>query len=193
MGEKKKHQDSFPFPDRSLAFQELERDPCFSKIPEEDYQKIIDLAWQTGTDAAETVYREQNGSYDFFAICKNSGLKIVEKQVDFVAGQQRYFSDYISGRNLINLYLGSIKLWAEQNHMTVKKAENLILSHEYFHYLEWNRIGLTSRKYQVPMIRIGSFHIGSTGIRALSEIGAHAFARTYHDLNAADSHKKNTT
>jgi hypothetical protein len=63
-----------------------------------------------------------------------------------------------------------------------KTAANLILSHEFFHFLECTGLGLTSRMYQVPMIVIGPLKIGRTGIRALSEIGAHGFARTYYDL-----------
>ena len=59
---------------------------------------------------------------------------------------------------------------------------NLILSHEYFHFLEVTELGLTSRDYTVPMVQIGPVRLGKTGLRALSEIGAHAFARTYHDL-----------
>ncbi len=66
--------------------------------------------------------------------------------------------------------------------MTRMEAENLILSHEYYHFLEWNKLGLTSRDYQVPMISIGPLRLGRTGIRALSEIGAHGFAHTYHQL-----------
>ena len=96
-------------------------------------------------------------------------------------GRQRYFSDYLSGKNEINLYLRSIALWAEENHMEPRQAQNMILSHEYFHFLECTKLGLTSRDYQVPMLRIGPLKIGRVGIRALSEIGAHAFARTYYE------------
>lgn len=43
-------------------------------------------------------------------------------------------------------------------------------------YLGWNELGFTSRGYQVPMLLIGRYKLGRTGIRALSEIGAHVFA-----------------
>jgi hypothetical protein len=97
-------------------------------------------------------------------------------------GNMRYFSDYLSGRRQIRLYSRSIALWAEQNQLDEPSARNLILSHEYYHFLECTSLGLTSRLYQVPMFVIGPLKIGRTGIRALSEIGAHAFARTYHTL-----------
>lgn len=181
-GKKADSRFAFPFPGRELAEKELSYDPCYEKIAPEDREKIVDKAWKKGEAAARQVFQEEDGSYDFFAICEKSGLKVQEKNIDYVVGKQRYFSDYISGKNLVHLYTKSVQLWAEQNHLELKEAENLILSHEYYHYLEMNRIGLTSREYQVPMVIIGNLKIGKTGIRALSEIGAHAFARTYAQM-----------
>lgn len=176
-------QYAMPFPGRDLADKELSYDLCYGKIPPEDRKEIVEKAWCRGCQAAQEVYLREFGSTDFADICRRSGLTLCEKDTDFVTGGQRYFSDYISGRKLINLYLRSISLWAEQNHMDMDTAKNLILSHEYFHFLEMNGLGLTSRMYQVPMLRIGPLKIGKTGIRALSEIGAHAFARTYFELS----------
>ena len=171
---------TMPFPGRELAMRELTYDPCYEKIPEEDRAGIVDTAWKKGEAAAYAAYEEYHGERDFFRIAEDSGLKILTRDTDYVVGSQRYFSDYLSGQNEINLYLKSIALWAEQNHMEPCQAQNMILSHEYFHFLECTKLGLTSRDYQVPMLRIGPLKIGRVGIRALSEIGAHAFARTYY-------------
>lgn len=173
---------TFPFPNKELALQELSYDPCCSKIKEEDKTRIVEEAWQKGTDAARTVWKQYGGETDFFRIAGKIGLNCCHVNTDYVVGSQRYFSDYISGQNKINFYTKSIALWADQNHFTQGQAENLILSHEYFHVLEWNTLGLTSKLYQVPMVRLGRLKFGKTGIRALSEIGAHAFARTYYEL-----------
>ena len=172
----------FPFPGRDLADKELTYDPCYHKIPEADRAVIVEKAWDKGTRAAEMVFQRENGSMDFHAIARNSGLKLVEIPKDYIVGRQRYFSDYISGQRLINLYSGSIAKWAEQNDLEYADAVNLILSHEYYHYLEMNEIGLASRDYLVPMVTIGPLKLGKTGIRALSEVGAHAFARKYYEL-----------
>ena len=172
----------FPFPGRELADKELTYDPCYGKIPEADRAPIIEKAWQKGVQAAEAVFAREKGSYDFYAIARSSGLKLVEVPKDYVVGKQRYFSDYISGQKLINLYSGSIQKWAEQNGLEYADAVNLILSHEYYHYLEMNEIGQASRDYLVPMLTIGPLKLGKTGIRALSEVGAHAFARKYYEL-----------
>lgn len=173
---------ALPFPNYDLAKQELSYDPCYGKIPESDRERITESAWSKGKKAAQMVFDENDGNEDFFFIAKRSGLVCKEVDKDYVAGNQRYFSDYIAGQGQINLYLKSIELWAEQNNLTLKDAENVILSHEYFHFLEWTRLGLTSHEYQVHMFAIGALKIGKTGIRALSEIGAHAFAHTYYQL-----------
>lgn len=173
-----------PFPDRTLADQELTYDPCYARIPEADRPLLVEQAWRRGADAARMIYERFGGETDFFKITAASGLTCKQIDKDYIAGNQRYFSDYISGQSLINLYLGSIHLWAEQNGLTLEAAQNLILSHEFFHFLECTELGLTSRIYQVPMIKIGPLKIGRTGLRALSEIGAHAFAHTYYELTA---------
>lgn len=173
---------ALPFPGRELAGKELSYDVCYAKIPEKDRERIAGTAWEKGSAAANEVFHQYRGETDFFSICKQSGLKIVEKDIDFISGKQRYFSDYVSGKGVVTLYLRSIGLWAKKNNLGTREAENVILSHEYYHFLEWTKIGLTSRDYQVPMLKLGRLSIGRTGIRALSEIGAHAFARTYYEL-----------
>jgi len=172
----------FPFPGRELADQELTYDPCYGKIPEADRPVIVEKAWQKGVAAAQMVFERENGSLDFHTIARKSGLKLTEVPKDYIVGKQRYFSDYISGQKQINLYSGSIQKWADQNELEYADAVNLILSHEYYHYLEMNEIGLASREYLVPMVTIGPLKLGKTGIRALSEVGAHAFARKYYEL-----------
>lgn len=173
---------TLPFPGRDVAEKELTYDPCYARIPPQDRARIVARAWDKGVGAAREVFAHSGGETDFKKIAAASGLVCEELDKDYIVGRQRYFSDYIAGQNKINLYLGSIALWAAENGMDVPTAVNVILSHEYFHYLEWTRLGLTSREYEVPMLCIGSWKLGKTGIRALSEIGAHAFARTYYEL-----------
>lgn len=172
---------TFPFPGLELAHEELARDSCYAKIPPEDREGIIAMAWKKGEDAARMIWQRYHGETDFFEIAKQAGLDCQRVDKDYVMGNQRYFSDYLSGENSIRLFTKSIRLWAEQNSLTQQQAENLILSHEFFHFLECTELGITSRQYQVPMLVAGPIKLGKTGIRALSEIGAHAFARQYYE------------
>lgn len=173
---------SMPFPGRELAEEELSRDSCYGKIPEGVRPVITDKAWLKGMKAAELVFKRYRGEKDFMKIVEESGLTYEKIDTDYVMGNQRYFSDYLTGQKLIHLYMKSISLWAEENGMETDEAVNLILSHEYYHFLEWNELGLTSKDYQVPMVKLGGLRIGRTGIRALSEIGAHGFACRYYQL-----------
>ena len=168
----------FPFPTRELARKELSWDRFAARIPEEDKERVIDLAWSKGERAAHMVFEESNGQSDFFKICKDAGMTIIKKDIDCVYGNQRYFSDYVSGTKEITLYEQSCVLWAKQNQLEPHEA----LMHEFFHVLETTRLGLTSKEYTVPLITIGPCKLGKTGIHALSEIAAHAFTNTYYEL-----------
>lgn len=172
---------SLPFPGRDLADRELTYDVCYNRIPEEDRPRIVDEAWQCGVKAAEDAFVRFDGCTNFFLVFKKAGVKVEERDIDFVSGTQRYFSDYLSGKNLVTLYRKSVELWAQENQLPLRDAENIILSHEFYHHLECTELGLTSKRYQVPMLTLGPLKLGHTGIRALSEIGAHAFARTYFE------------
>ena len=177
-----------PGPTRELARKELLWDRSVARIPEEDKERVIDLAWSKGERAAHMVFEESNGQSDFFQICKDAGLTIIKKDIDCVYGNQRYFSDYVSGTKEITLYEQSCALWAKQNQLEVHEAQNLILMHEFFHVLETTQLGLTSKEYLVPLFTIGPFKLGKTGIHALSEIAAHAFTNTYYGLLHNSSH-----
>ena len=173
---------SLPFPGFDLAEKELSYDYCYGKILPEDRGRIVKMAWERGDAAAKDTFIKFKGEGDFFLIVEQSGLSCELVDKDYIVGNLRFFSDYLSGRKRICLYTRSIALWAEENKLDEETARNLILSHEYFHFLECNGLGLTSRLYLVPILIIGPLKIGTTGIRALSEIGAHAFAHTYHNL-----------
>ena len=178
----------FLFPTKELARKELLWDRFAARIPEEDRERIVDLAWSKGERAAHLVFEESHSQSDFFQICKDAGLTIIKKDIDCVYGNQRYFSDYVSGTKEITLYERSCALWAKQNQLEVHEAQNLILMHEFFHVLETTRLGLTSKEYLVPLFTIGPFKLGKTGIHALSEIAAHAFTNTYYGLLHNSSH-----
>ena len=183
----------FPFPTRELALKELSWDRYVMRIPEEDKERIVDLAWSKGERAAHMVFEESNGQSDFFQICKDVGMTIIKKDIDCVYGNQRYFSDYVSGTKEITLYEQSCALWAKQNQLDLYEAQNLILMHEFFHVLETTRLGLTSKEYTVPLFTIGPFKLGKTGIHALSEIAAHAFTNTYYGLLNSSSDSNNVS
>ena len=148
---------TLPFPGRELADQELTYDVCYAKILPQDRASIVERAWRKGEQAARDIFVKYGGETDFFKIAADSGLVCECVDKDYISGNQRYFSDYISGQSRIHLYLGAIRLWAQENGMTLETAQNVILSHEYFHFLEWTKLGLTSREYHAEA---GAFEAG---------------------------------
>lgn len=172
---------SFPFPDRIMSREELTRDIQYRKIPKQDINTISDLAWFTGVQAAEAMFQQHELPTNIFQIAKKEGLIVERCNKDRVVGKVRFFSEYYSRENKIVLYTTSIKKWARNNGISYRDAVELIMAHEYFHYLEMNKIGLTSKQYQVPTVKIGKWVIFKSGLLSLSEIGAHGFSRTYYE------------
>ncbi|MBQ8813006.1 MAG: hypothetical protein IJZ85_00715 [Lachnospiraceae bacterium] len=176
----------FPFPDRITARDELTHDVLYKKIPEEERVRICDEAWQVGVDAARREMAEDPDG-NIYELAKANGLQIIRERVDKVSGGLRFFSEYTPNKSRIDVYVLSIRLFAKNNHLTEEEAEELILAHEFFHFLEENKIGDTSQIYTIPRVTIGSLKIGKSGIRALSEIGAHGFARTYWEISHGEA------
>ena len=174
---------AFPFPDKIMSREELPRDLLYEKIPKSDLERISDKAWDTGASAARAIVEEYGCDKHIEEIAKASGLTVEWINKDNIAGNVRYFSEYYSGRKKIMLYVESISKWAKTNKLPMHEAEELILSHEYYHFLECTKLGLTSKQYRVPNIKIGSIILAKAGIRALSEIGAHGFSRTFYELS----------
>lgn len=174
----------FPFPSKQLALEEMQHDIMYKKLVKSgaDIDAIVERAWETGANAAREFYEETGGETDFRVIARNKGLPIKRMYIDNVIAGRRYFSEYETNKKVMILYTESIKKWAKSNNLNEGRAENFILAHEYFHHLENIKLGLTSRQYTVPVISIFGIKIGKTGIRALSEVGAHAFVRTYFEL-----------
>ena len=170
----------FPFPNRDASKRILFADPCFGKIPADQVDRVFEKAWQTGEAEAERFLAQLENleSFSMLSLLEKKKFRIEVKDVDYVMGNIRYFCEYMSQENIVLIYQKSVELWAQKNNLSYETARDLILAHEYFHYLEWHEIGRTSKQCLVPMVKIGPLSLGKTGISALSEIGANAFANS---------------
>ena len=158
--------------------QDLKNDYVFSKIEPNEVAAVFEDAWAVGTQTARAFLREHaDAPLRMPAFLEEQGFRIEVKDIDYVLGKQRYFCEYFSRQKIIKIYKKSVELWCRENGYTYADGCNLILCHEYFHHLEWHEIGLTSKRCLVPMIKIGRFQLGKTGVPALSEIAANAFAQ----------------
>jgi hypothetical protein len=170
---------NFPFPDKELSKDELSRDLLYEKIPVEDRDKLIEKAWEIGVSEARK-YVALYPDKDIYYIAKSVNLNVAKEDIDRINGKMRYFSEYTSLDNKITIYKGSIKKWAKSNKCTYEEAEEIILAHEFFHFLECKHIGEVSKIYQVATLKIGKKVLLKSGIKALSEIAAHGFAYEYY-------------
>ena len=169
----------FPFPSKADSFKILERDPCFGKIPKGSVQTVFDDAWNVGVNEGNRFLEDSSLEHlDMTSVLENEGFSVITENKDYVIGTQRYFCEYLPKSKHVKVYRDSVNLWAEMQGLDYETAKNVILAHEYFHYLENTKIGWVSRHYMVPMLKIGRHSIGSTGVPALSEIAANAFANT---------------
>lgn len=180
------NQKKFPFPDKESSMEILKKDPCFGKIPPEQVPIVFEDAWTTGTTEAQKFLSAhcQNSGFDMMEILTRLGFAITVQDVDYVMGNIRYFCEYFSEKNQIIVYSKGIDLWAASNELEHTEARNIILAHEYFHCLEARHLGWVSKRCLVPMLKIGSFTLGKTGIAALSEVAANAFANEYYGAYA---------
>ena len=168
----------YPFPNKENSMQDLKNDYVFPKIEPNKVDVVFEDAWAVGLQAAKTFLQEHaDAPLRMQAFLKEQGFRIQVKDIDYVLGNRRYFCEYFSQQKLIKIYRKSVELWGQENGYAYGDGCNLILCHEYFHHLEWHEIGLTSRRYLVPMVKIGRFRLGKTGVPALSEIAANAFAQ----------------
>lgn len=160
----------------------LQSDACYGKIPPEDVEPVFDDAWNLGEREGKAFLQQHcQDDFDMLRILRQLGFRIEEQNIDYIMGNIRYFCEYLPGKNQITIYSKGIALWAGTNELDYEPARNIILAHEFFHYLEANRIGWVSKRCLVPMLKIGNITLGKTGIAALSEVAANAFANTYYD------------
>ncbi len=176
------NQIMFPFPDKESSVEILKRDACYGKIPPERVGDVFEDAWQTGQEEARKFVNNfcRNSAFDMPRILEGLGFRIIRQDTDYVMGNIRYFCEYFPEKKQIQIYSRSIGLWAVANGLNLKQAEDIILAHEFFHYLESKELGWMSRRCLVPMLKIGEVEIGKTGVAALSEVAANAFANAFY-------------
>lgn len=177
----------YPFPGKESSLLILQRDPCYGKIPPQDVPAAFERAWNTGLQEANRFFASvPHGEYFMTEALSELGISVKTFDKDYVVGNTRYFCEYLSEQNIVHVYKTAIAVWAETNGFSYRDSLNLILAHEFFHHLEWHVIGLVSKQVLVPMLQLGRFSFGKTGIAALSEVAANAFANEVYRLGVQE-------
>lgn len=171
--------DHLFLPMEELALFELKRDRYFEKVPSQDISPVIEKAAAIGKDWAIKI-KERYGKKSFENIAKEQGLKIIEEDRELVIGEVVFYSEFYSGKKEILIYKKAVEAWAASLGETYEECKELFIAHEFFHYLECEKIGLLSDIYKVTIFKFWGVQRKS-GIKALSEIGAHSFVK--HSFN----------
>lgn len=167
--------DHLFLPMEELAIFELKRDRYFDKVPSKDLSSIIKSAASIGKDWAIKI-RKMYPDKSFHHIAREHGLKIIEEDKELIIGDVVFYSEFYSGKKEILIYKKAVEAWAVALDKTYEECKELFIAHEFFHYLECEKIGLLSNIYKVTIFKIAGFNWKS-GVKALSEIGAHSFVK----------------
>lgn len=147
-------------------------------LPEQYRKEYGEYAWDKGMQAAKRCIALFPG-LEPEQMVQRMGLTVLDED-----GPGYYFSEYNVNKKQIVLFRNVICvrfLEPEQEHLRVKDYDAirpLFLAHELFHHLECSdpEIGVTYRERKVTVFILGPFR-WQTGLRCLSEIAAHSFAK----------------
>lgn len=174
----------YPYPDFETARSELARDPLAGRIPAEESEELLRRAWRTGVSAALAERRNLGAGFRVADAFRLHGVAVDWDEGPAVAAGRRVFGEYDATKRRVVLRRSALKEWAQARGVGFGDAVEAALAHEYFHFLECERLGSTARLRRVGLWRIGPFALFHSGVRALSEIGAHGFSHTYLRGNA---------
>ena len=162
--------------DEFLGYLELEKSLYFSYIPQKEQLPYVVSALQIGRRVAQ----EAQG-LSISELCQLHDIQIIPVKTESAVAQQRivraeFEYDKRAGTQKIFLYTAALEELVSDTNLTRQQVEELLLSHEWFHFWETQH-GFVYQ--QLPQLEVpGLFGRKKTvAVRPLSEIAAHAFAK----------------
>ncbi|SFA75972.1 hypothetical protein SAMN04488072_101434 [Lentibacillus halodurans] len=160
----------------------LKADPLYDRLDKKQQEEAVAAAVQTGESYAAWLRQHfKEGCISEVLLA----LDINVKQEHVPNARLSPYSIYRIKTKTITLHVNIIEDLVEDlikitNEISYDELSenvmNVILFHELFHHLEESKFKKASKQYQVKVINLGFFSI-SSGIKALSEIGAHTFTK----------------
>lgn len=175
--------------DQVMSLAELKEDNLFRKIPKELISTYISESMNIGVKTAISIKQKYKGMTPY-EICSQNGIKIdvikEQPKMKFV----KIRAEYIHFSKQLNIYDCSIKdmkLQFEKLDMDLvleeKDIKDIHISHEFFHFLEYEEIGLTNEKMdKIKIFSLFNKNRQSTILRT-REIAAHMFCKEFLDLD----------
>ncbi|EPI01532.1 MULTISPECIES: hypothetical protein [unclassified Enterococcus] len=163
------------FTDQFLAYLELKQDMFFHKIPKEKILSYIEESLKIGESTAA---KQTETKIDELYRQKKIIIKREPHDGRFFKVQLRaQFEENKKGSPVVYLYQESVKELSEANHFGLAKMNEVILAHEFFHFLE-NESNRYVSEILPSVVRLTLFsHTRKAAIQRTSEIAANAFAK----------------
>jgi hypothetical protein len=154
---------------------ELQRDPYYTYIPEEEVATYIDKAIDIGVTAATDYIKMDH--LTFFHHLMKAGLRVQLRECH--PEQPAIRAQYLRKKQTIIVYKNSlheIKQWV--HHATELDLLALHTYHEWFHHLESTTLGHTDRQLPAVIMKRNGPFVRKGRLAHLREIAAHAFTET---------------
>jgi hypothetical protein len=166
--------------DEVLALCELSNDLLYHKIPKDKLSYYIREALSFGRKSA----KEYHGK-DILQLCNDNNIEIeyIKECKKNYGVSFRAQTELDQKHTKILIYEGSIKELSKHSSDEARKALSyeealaIHLAHEFFHYLEYTRLGFVSESFEEIVTFKLPLITRKARIQRLSEIAAHAFAK----------------
>ncbi|MDM8183427.1 hypothetical protein QUV97_07165 [Enterococcus cecorum] len=174
------------FTDEFLAFLELKQDMFYHKIPQERIPYYVHQSLKIGR-----IYAQNLPNKNIKQLYKTVDIKIKEEDNDgkfFKIEMRAQFEVDKKGNYIVYVYKSSIDKLAKANNLSFEKMKNIVLTHEYFHYLEEKmNQHVFDELESVETFKLSKL-IRTAKIRRTSEIAANVFAKEVANLKYLPSY-----
>lgn len=170
------------FQDSVLAVMELQRDLLFHRIPDGKTKEYVDISLRTGREQAQRF-----SGRALAELCRERGIHVqISESAQGMAGMTfRAKIEYGETGAVFTLFAPAVcnlmdvvnPLLLPEDRFTFQKACDMLVAHEFFHYLEFTELGDTADLTEKVSIAKLFGKPRQARIMRCGEVAAHAFAK----------------
>lgn len=176
------------FQDPVLAVMELQRDLLFHRIPDGKTKEYVDISLRAGREQAQRF-----SGRALAELCRERGIHVqISDSTQGMAGMTfRAKIEYGEDKAIFTLFspaVGSLikeinPLLLPEDRFTFQQACDMLVAHEFFHYLEFTELGDTAGLTEKVSIAKLFGKPRHACIMRCGEVAAHAFAKEFLQLS----------
>jgi hypothetical protein len=170
------------FPDNAFARLLLQADPLFGLLPAAETDRLVAAALTCGAETAAEVRQDYRDATPR-QVAEALGVKV--RMAETPPGKmQLVCSLYEASRREITVHGNLLQAACQElaptdldGPFSAASLTDMAIAHELFHHLEENKPAMFIRAFRITLWQLGPLK-NTSGIPALSEIGAFAFAKS---------------